>query len=134
MPPTTEITPESCQSCGACCGNHDPSIPEWAGPLSPLDYARLPQELRGQLLSIGEGDVAGLYMPNVDAADGGRCSQLVGTMGVGVECAIYEQRPEACRSFEPGSTACRDARILRGVDALHPLAQLVRERRARLGL
>lgn len=130
----TVIDGSSCPSCGACCGNPIADVPEWAGPLSPLDYARLPQELRGQLLSIGEGDVAGLYMPNVDAADGGRCSQLAGTMGEQVTCSIYEQRPEACRSFEPGSAACRDARVLRGVDALHPLAQLVRARRARLGL
>jgi Fe-S-cluster containining protein len=40
----------------------------------------------------------------------GRCIALRGEVGRGVACAIYEHRPNACRSFQPGSTLCLEAR------------------------
>jgi Fe-S-cluster containining protein len=41
---------------------------------------------------------------------GDRCSALQGEVGVTVSCAIYRDRPEVCRSCEPGDDACRMAR------------------------
>lgn len=38
------------------------------------------------------------------------CAFLRGTPGKRVSCRIYGTRPEVCRTFEPGSRWCRDAR------------------------
>ena len=40
----------------------------------------------------------------------GRCIALRGEVGRGVACAIYHARPSACRSFQPGSPLCIEAR------------------------
>jgi Fe-S-cluster containining protein len=53
-----------------------------------------------------------------------RCIALVGTIGIDVRCAIYEQRPSSCRAFAPGAAAghgdarCGDARRLHGLPPL----------------
>lgn len=38
------------------------------------------------------------------------CSALQGSLLSRVSCSIYNQRPEVCRSFEPGSARCKAAR------------------------
>ena len=45
----------------------------------------------------------------------GRCSKLLGIIGQDVGCAIYQERPQACRDFESGSMECRLMRLEKGV-------------------
>lgn len=47
-----------------------------------------------------------------------RCAALVGTLGIRVECAIYEWRPSPCREFAVGSDACQWARRRHGYPVL----------------
>ena len=47
-----------------------------------------------------------------------RCAALIGTVGQLSRCGIYEWRPSACREFEPGSDACRQARNRHHLPAL----------------
>jgi Fe-S-cluster containining protein len=46
-----------------------------------------------------------------------RCSELRGTIGQKVACAIYTTRPMACRAFEAGSQECRLMRLKMGIHA-----------------
>jgi Fe-S-cluster containining protein len=45
------------------------------------------------------------------------CAAFEGTPRSTCSCSIYETRPSACRQFEPGSQACREARRLVGISA-----------------
>lgn len=45
------------------------------------------------------------------------CAAFEGNAGSTCSCRIYEGRPSACRQFEVGSQACREARRLIGVEA-----------------
>lgn len=47
-----------------------------------------------------------------------RCAALTGRIGVQVACGIYEWRPNPCRELEPGSDACRRARMRHGLAPL----------------
>jgi Fe-S-cluster containining protein len=47
--------------------------------------------------------------------------------GENKHCTVYEERPAACRNFEPGSSACLSARAKFGVDGHEPGAILNRE-------
>jgi Fe-S-cluster containining protein len=40
----------------------------------------------------------------------GRCVALRGEVGRAAGCTIYENRPQACRNFEPGGMLCLEAR------------------------
>jgi Fe-S-cluster containining protein len=58
------------------------------------------------------------------------CRNLEGTRPDGGEnkrCTIYEDRPTACRNFEPGSSACLSARAKFGLDGHEPTAALNRD-------
>jgi len=50
-----------------------------------------------------------------------RCRALVGNIGMGVHCAIYEKRPTICRLFLPawqcnqGNSLCDQARLIYGM-------------------
>jgi Fe-S-cluster containining protein len=46
---------------------------------------------------------------------GTRCSALIGEVGVGTSCSVYELRPEVCRACEPGDEACAIARARYGL-------------------
>ncbi len=47
----------------------------------------------------------------------GHCAQLTATADQRLVCAIYDQRPEACRAFRAGSFECNKARQHRGLEA-----------------
>lgn len=52
------------------------------------------------------------------SADGMKvCAAFQGNAGSSCACGIYEGRPSACRQFEVGSNACREARRLIGMEA-----------------
>lgn len=87
--------PDICQACGACCAyshewprftTEDDAVLE----LIPREFA---DHSRGRM-----------------RCSGNRCSALVGEVGVATSCAVYEVRPDVCRSCEPGDEACRMAR------------------------
>jgi Fe-S-cluster containining protein len=45
------------------------------------------------------------------------CAAFEGNARSACSCSIYESRPNACRQFEAGSAACREARRLVGISA-----------------
>jgi Fe-S-cluster containining protein len=106
-----------CRSCGACCASLRITLP------------------RCELDSLGGPVPAALTEPYTATTAcmrehpdiPGRCIALEGEVGTAVRCAIYENRPEACREFAPltilghGDAACNDARRRRG---LTPLPEL----------
>jgi Fe-S-cluster containining protein len=49
---------------------------------------------------------------------GNRCSALDGKVGLQTSCAVYDVRPEVCRSCLPGDAACTMARERFGLPAL----------------
>jgi len=49
---------------------------------------------------------------------GNRCSALDGDVGLQTSCAVYDVRPEVCRSCLPGDAACNMARQRFGLAAL----------------
>ncbi len=84
-----------CQSCGACCSH------KWSWPVLRRD--------RSDATGI-PADYLRTDYPLLKTDPCGRCIALRGEVGRGVACAIYEHRPNACRSFQPGSTLCLEAR------------------------
>jgi hypothetical protein len=63
--------------------------------------------------------------------DEGRCAALVVEIAGEAPrftCAIYDVRPDACRSLERGSGACRGERHEKGDRPLLAAARLVRQR------
>ena len=101
-----------CQTCGACCASH------WNGDgyvrLYDMDLARLD----GMGLPILQQEQGYGDPPEVIPKLGTRfddhgqrvCVAFQGSIGGACACGVYEQRPEACRRFESGSTLCREAR------------------------
>jgi len=89
-----EEGPYDCQACGACCVE--------AGSVILIQSD---QGIPAHLLSrhkTGQMEVS-KYM-------GGRCKALEGVIGSCVSCSIYENRPQVCKQFEPGSPGCEEAR------------------------
>lgn len=95
-----------CQTCGACCVE--------AGPVPVYDHLdrHVPRYLTRSVRNM-----AGFASWEADhgtrrMADhmGGRCVALRGEVGCSVRCAIYDRRPTACATFEPGSEGCLAAR------------------------
>ncbi len=79
-----------CQTCGACCAKFRVTFPreeldDVAGGVVPAEYAVILDDawcaMKG---SLG-------FSP--------RCAALMGKIGEGVSCAIYENRPSACRDL-----------------------------------
>jgi Fe-S-cluster containining protein len=84
-----------CRSCGACCAfSH-----EWPrfSTEDDAEIERIPAALRSD-------------RPWGMRCVGDRCTALRGEIGVATSCAVYADRPDVCRSCEPGDDACRMAR------------------------
>lgn len=94
-----------CQTCGACCGpggDYDTML-----MFEPAEEARLsPAERRRYLVRTGGESL----MTTTRRGSLVVCAALRGVPGVRVSCRIYDRRPSICRTFEPGSDACLDAR------------------------
>lgn len=96
MPPT----PSDCVSCGACCFSRNPRYLQ----LLAWDAARaLPPES----LFAEEGRVFVKF-------ECGHCTHLDLSGGKAV-CAVYADRPEACRAFRAGSFECLKAIRANGI-------------------
>jgi Fe-S-cluster containining protein len=85
-----------CIPCGACCFSE---LAEYIRVFG-VDLDRMDERARG----YAEFDGHRAYM----RMNGGRCAALVIDVDARrFTCAIYAERPDVCRSLEPGSGACR---------------------------
>jgi uncharacterized protein len=96
-----------CQRCGACCAAyrvsfHPDETDEFPGGCVPTG-------LTDQITAV-------MACMRGTAAQPPRCIALHGRIGESASCAIYDQRPSACREFAPlaavgrGDEACNEAR------------------------
>ena len=88
-----------CMACGACCAVEPAACTE--------------QEAAGIPAVMVEAGPLGRFVRQ----EAGRCSALLGYMGVSVACVIYDSRPRCCRVFERGSAECLEARRRKGLEA-----------------
>ena len=89
-----------CQSCGACCSHR------WSWPILKKD--------RSDAINIPPNMVRDDY-PLMKTTNG-KCIALEGQVGCKVSCTIYENRPNACKSFKAGSDLCKEARSKAGLE------------------
>jgi len=103
-----------CQSCGACCCNPAENRAEGYRDYVLVEpSARLlrRRQLLGRYTVVnGRGE---RHLKLVGAE--GRCAALEGALGGRVRCAIYADRPAACRKVDPGSARCLQYRAERGI-------------------
>jgi Fe-S-cluster containining protein len=92
-----------CQSCGACCATSE-------------NWPRFSTEDESAL------DLIPAELVNARASgmrcDGDRCAALRGKVGEATSCAIYEMRPDVCRTCMPGDAECAIARRKWGLPVL----------------
>lgn len=95
-PPPDDTRP--CQTCGACCAHFRVSF-YWSEALA----RGLPESLVEQVNP---------WMSCMAGTQGSapRCAALQGTVGTGVSCTVYPQRPETCREVQVGDNKCARAR------------------------
>jgi len=93
--------PNPCTSCGACC-------------TYSREWPRFTTETDAELEAIP----AAFIGPRGMRCVGDRCSALEGDVGHKTSCAIYDIRPEVCRSCSPGDPECNTARHKIGLAAL----------------
>lgn len=109
-----KITAADCRACGACCIGGLDTGQGWAD-CNADDVKRMSPVVRDQLVPIRQRGMAWndrtAATPTVmTEAFGGVCKFLRGTPGKRVSCRIYATRPNVCKSFQPGSRGCLDAR------------------------
>lgn len=99
-----------CTKCGACCA-------PFSKPVAIRHYVRLlPEDLENpQRMEVlgeisGETRLWGQCVRTCRGVNGTQCIALRGVVGEGAYCSVYEDRPEACRRFAPGSDACLELR------------------------
>jgi uncharacterized protein len=117
MLPTADV-PE-CTACGACCFS---TLPEYVRVFG-YDWDRLDEPARAFTHFLGNRCYLRL--------DEGHCAALViDPSGPRFTCAIYEVRPDVCRSLERASGACRADRHEKRERPLLAVESLVRRARA----
>lgn len=89
------MTSSPCNACGACCST-SPESPRFTIESEP-EIRRIPQ-------AFVNDESSGMR------CDGARCAALRGEVGVRTSCAVYEDRPDVCRTCVPGDSACAIAR------------------------
>ncbi|MFT3775833.1 MAG: YkgJ family cysteine cluster protein [Minicystis sp.] len=110
-------TPE-CTACGTCCFSN---LPEYVRVFG-YDWDRMDDHARTFTEFLGNR----CYLRIED----GHCAALtIDPDGPRYLCAIYEQRPDACRALERGSGACRGERHEKGERPLLAVERLVRRGR-----
>lgn len=102
--------PLDCTLCGACCFGRR----EFYIEILPQDAGRA---LRPEVLNTSPDGRRFMKMC------GGRCAQLTRASGPALVCAVYEDRPEACRAFRAGSFECGMARKHNGALAFAMLTE-----------
>jgi len=107
-----------CLDCGACCAAFVVAF-HWSETAPGADSAGLPAQLTEPL------DAHRLAMRDTWAKRP-HCAALRGEVGVGVECAVYAQRPSPCRELQAAwehgtpSPQCDRARAVHGLQPLVP--------------
>ena len=103
---------------GACCVSTSPGDSYVA--LDDREAARLGLAQLPVIIQQQGGDPPE-YLPRLGTklnANATRvCAALGGIVGSACFCGIYEGRPNACRQFEVGGKACREARLRVGFSA-----------------
>lgn len=92
-----------CVECGRCC-HHPPQTVQ----LHENDEARLTSEELARLTVIHPRPPHFRFIVN----DEDRCGALDVSVPGRYPCGIYERRPDGCRTVEPGSPCCLEARKL----------------------
>ncbi len=99
MEPSGEQAPSDCTACGACCFAAARGAVRYV-PVTGDDHARLGDH--ADELVVFEGIRAWMRM-----TEDGRCAALrVAASPPRFTCAVYPQRPAACRELERGSPEC----------------------------
>ena len=107
-----------CTACGACCFS---TLPEYVRVFG-YDWDRMDERAQAYTHFLGNRCYLRL--------EEGHCAALViDPDALSFRCAIYEARPDACRSLERGSGACKADRHEKRERPLLAVANLLRERR-----
>ena len=106
-----------CLSCGACCAYYRVSF-YWA-EADDFTCGGVPAEMTERLSGVR------LAMKGTNQSNP-HCSALIGEIGHRVECAIYPNRPQVCRTLHSSWSAgradekCDKARMAVGLAPLEP--------------
>lgn len=105
--------PTPCITCGACCAHF------------LVELRR--EELDGRLVLRDHIVWLTPYKLMMDGTGGcsPRCTALKGKIGSSTRCSVYDERPEACRAFQPSTAVernpgCDEARAAHGLPPLYP--------------
>jgi len=109
---------EPCLDCGACCASYRVSF-YWA----EADANGIADSMI-QALTPVYSCLAGTNQANP------HCQALMGEVGKGVKCIMYEQRPSPCREVQAGDDKCQKARARHGLPALPVTLQKVSDKLA----
>jgi Fe-S-cluster containining protein len=107
-----------CRTCGACCCNPDENRRE--GYADYIEVRPTDRLLRKPALSRRLVVLNAQGVPHLRLDPQGRCVALRGRVGRRVRCAIYDDRPAACRRVEPGDARCLQYRRERGIAVGEP--------------
>ena len=103
-----------CERCGACCCNPAENRAEGYREYVLVEAgSRLlrRRQLVGRYTVLNEAGERHLKLVGREE----RCAALEGALGRRVHCAVYADRPTACRKVEPGSARCLQYRAERGI-------------------
>ena len=103
-----------CERCGACCCNPAENRAEGYREYVLVEAgSRLlrRRQLVGRYTVLNEAGERHLKLVGLEE----RCAALEGALGRRVHCAVYADRPTACRKVEPGSARCLQYRAERGI-------------------
>ena len=116
-----KLTSADCRACGACClGGYDVATSGWAD-CTIEDVKRMSRAVRAKLINADGRGWSPPATPTVMTKKfGAVCTFLRGTPGKRCSCRIYATRPNVCRTFLPGSRACRTARTEIGLQEPKP--------------
>jgi Fe-S-cluster containining protein len=89
------VTASPCQSCGACCGYSE----NW--PRFTLESDEALERIPNRYVNVRQSGMR---------CEGERCTALSGKIGEATACLIYADRPDVCRTCEPGDAECGIAR------------------------
>ena len=92
-----------CVTCGRCCHHGADTV-----SLLEADEERMGPRLLAELTYVHPKPPHFRFVKN----DGGRCAALDLSEPAHYPCSIYAVRPTGCRTVEPGSPCCMEARSL----------------------
>ena len=116
------------QTCGACCINPqmyadgtsyvdlmEKDLRRIARSRRRVSHWTVDGLYRGLAMRAAQRDVLTHHDGRLKTCPAEVCIALKGKAGKRCACAIYDARPDACRSFRPGSEGCLEAREALGL-------------------